>query len=52
MPGPGMDLFRAVEAKLGRQEIIAEDLGFLTPGVYQLLADRRIPGDEGAAVRL
>lgn len=25
MPGPGMDLFRAIEKKLGRPEIIAED---------------------------
>ena len=31
-----MDLFRAIEAKLGRPAIIAEDLGFLTPSVLQL----------------
>lgn len=44
MPGPGMDLFRAVEEKLGRPEIIAEDLGFLTPSVLKLLKDSGFPG--------
>lgn len=44
MPGPGMELFRAVEAKLGRPEIIAEDLGFLTPSVLKLLKDSGFPG--------
>ena len=44
MPGPGMDLFRAIEAKLGRPEIIAEDLGFLTPSVLKLLKDSGFPG--------
>ena len=42
--GPGMKLFRAVEAALGRQDIIAEDLGFLTPAVKQLLEDSGYPG--------
>ena len=44
MPGPVMDLFRAIEAKLGRPEIIAEDLGFLTPSVLKLLKDSGFPG--------
>ena len=43
-PGPGMEFFRAMEAKLGRPRIIAEDLGFLTPTVHQLLADTGFPG--------
>ena len=43
-PGPGMELFRAVEHALGRQPIIAEDLGFLTEGVHQLLRDTGFPG--------
>ncbi len=43
-PGPGMKLFRAVEAALGRQDIIAEDLGFLTDSVRQLLKDSGFPG--------
>lgn len=42
--GPGMDLFSAMKAKLGEIDIIAEDLGFLTPDVYQLLADSGYPG--------
>ena len=44
MPGPGMDLFRAIEAKLGRPNIIAEDLGFLTDSVLQMLEDSGFPG--------
>ena len=43
-PGPGMEFFRAMEEKLGRPRIIAEDLGFLTPTVHQLLADTGFPG--------
>ena len=31
--GPGMALFNALEEKLGKLPIIAEDLGFLTPSV-------------------
>ncbi len=44
MPGPGMDLFQAVETKLGRPNIIAEDLGFLTDSVLKMLADSGFPG--------
>ncbi len=44
LPGPGMELFRAVEKALGRPEIIAEDLGFLTPSVLKLLKDSGFPG--------
>ena len=42
--GPGMKLFNAVERQIGRQEIIAEDLGFLTDGVRQLLRSSGFPG--------
>jgi len=42
--GPGMKLFHAVEQALGRQSIIAEDLGFLTDSVRQLLHDSGFPG--------
>ena len=42
--GPGMKLFRAVEAAIGKQNIIAEDLGFLTDSVRQLLKDSGFPG--------
>lgn len=43
-PGPGMEFFRAVTAALGPRNIIAEDLGFLTPSVRQLLEDTGYPG--------
>ncbi len=42
--GPGMKLFRAVERSIGRQPIIAEDLGYLTDSVRQLLKDSGFPG--------
>lgn len=42
--GPGMDLFRTLERKLGKLPIIVEDLGFLTESVHQLLKDSGFPG--------
>ena len=42
--GPGKDLFRALEAALGKLPIIAEDLGDLVPSVRKLLADSTFPG--------
>ncbi len=42
--GPGYPFFKAVEAALGKQNIIAEDLGFLTEGVYKLLEKTGFPG--------
>jgi 4-alpha-glucanotransferase len=42
--GPGMKLFDAIKEELGEQNIIAEDLGFLTDSVRQLLADSGYPG--------
>lgn len=42
--GPGMDLFRTLEKKLGKLPIIVEDLGFLTPSVHKLLKDSGFPG--------
>ena len=44
MPGPGVELFRTVKEKLGALSIIAEDLGFVTPEVRQLLSDCGYPG--------
>ena len=43
-PGPGIELFKAVKKALGPRRIIAEDLGFLTEGVYKLLAATGYPG--------
>lgn len=42
--GPGMDLFNTIKEKLGELDIIAEDLGFLTESVFQLLKDSGYPG--------
>ena len=42
--GPGMALFKAVEENIGRQNIIAEDLGFLTEPVREMLAQSGFPG--------
>jgi len=42
--GPGMDLFRTIENRLGKQNIIAEDLGFMTDTVIKLLKDSGYPG--------
>lgn len=39
-----MELFRALNNRLGEKEIIAEDLGFLTDSVVQLLKDSGYPG--------
>lgn len=42
--GPGMKLFHAVESALGKKNIIAEDLGYLTKEVRDLLRDSGFPG--------
>jgi 4-alpha-glucanotransferase len=43
-PGPGLALFRAVQAAFPRARIIAEDLGQLTPSVVRLREDTGLPG--------
>ena len=43
-PGPGIEFFRAVNRALGKRDIIAEDLGFLTPSVRRLLRQSGYPG--------
>ena len=42
--GPGIELFRAVEQALGKREIIAEDLGYMSETVRQLVRDSGFPG--------
>lgn len=43
--GPGADLFRALEKKLGKElPIIAEDLGVITPEVEKLRDSLHLPG--------
>ena len=41
--GPGIELFTAVEKALGKREVIAEDLGFMTDSVRQLVKDSGFP---------
>jgi 4-alpha-glucanotransferase len=43
-PGPGAELFRAVERELGDLPLIAEDLGHITPPVYRLRDELGLPG--------
>jgi 4-alpha-glucanotransferase len=43
-PGPGAELFEAVEAELGDLPVIAEDLGHITPPVYRLRDELGLPG--------
>ena len=43
-PGPGSELFRAVEHVLGPLQLVAEDLGKVTEEVYALRDELRIPG--------
>ena len=42
--GPGIELFRAVEQALGKRNIIAEDLGYMSDTVRQLVRDSGFPG--------
>ncbi len=42
--GPGKEFFRILNEKLGPRNIIAEDLGFLTQSVHELLASTGYPG--------
>ncbi len=43
-PGPGYDLFRVMKEQLGDKEVIAEDLGFLTDSVIELVQKTGYPG--------
>ncbi len=42
--GPGMALFARVEEALGRREVIAEDLGYVTDSVRELVSSSGFPG--------
>lgn len=42
--GPGFDLFKTIQNRLGERDIIAEDLGFLTPAVLRLVKRCGYPG--------
>ncbi len=43
-PGPGAELFRALEHEFGDLPLIAEDLGHITPPVYRLRDEFGLPG--------
>jgi malto-oligosyltrehalose synthase/4-alpha-glucanotransferase len=43
-PCPGKDFFETVQKELGQLPFIAEDLGEITPSVYQLRDAFRLPG--------
>lgn len=42
--GPGYDLFKTMKEVLGKRDVIAEDLGFLTPSVLKLVKKTGFPG--------
>lgn len=42
--GPGIDLFEHMQKQLGYHEVIAEDLGYVTDSVRQLVKDTGFPG--------
>ena len=42
--GPGIEFFKEIEKSLGKKDIIAEDLGFLTPAVKKMLKQSKYPG--------
>ena len=42
--GPGIDLFHTMKYRLGEKEVIAEDLGYVTDSVRQLVRDSGFPG--------
>jgi 4-alpha-glucanotransferase len=44
VPGPGADLFTKMRSELGDLPLIAEDLGEITPDVYALRDNFRLPG--------
>ena len=43
-PGPGLALFKTLKSKLGDVRIIAEDLGYQTPSVVNMVKDSGYPG--------
>lgn len=44
LKGPGIDLFKSIADELGKLDIIAEDLGYLTDSVIKLVKDTGFPG--------
>lgn len=44
MPGPGRELFDAIEESIGELPLVAEDLGFITAEVHELRRSIGVPG--------
>ena len=44
VPGPGAELFEVLRTELGELPLIAEDLGEITPDVYAVRDQYRLPG--------
>lgn len=44
LKGPGLEFFKAIEAAMGKPDIIAEDLGYIDEGVINLLSETGFPG--------
>ncbi len=42
--GPGIDLFRCMEQRLGKHQVIAEDLGYVTDSVREMVQESGFPG--------
>jgi len=42
--GPGIEFFHTLKERLGDMDVIAEDLGFLTDSVLQMVQDSGFPG--------
>lgn len=42
--GPGIDLFRCMEQRLGKHQVIAEDLGYVTDSVRKMVQESGFPG--------
>lgn len=43
-PGPGLELFKCMKERLGKKQVIAEDLGFLTDSVIKMVKKSGFPG--------
>ena len=50
--GPGIEVFQKMQEKFGKLDIIAEDLGFLTPSVLKLVKRYGISRNEGSGIRV
>ncbi len=44
LKGPGTEFFKAIEAAIGKPDIIAEDLGYIDSDVISLLTETGFPG--------